>query len=419
MSTIKISKPTSTINGTIKLDGSKSISNRVQIIRALCHDDFDIIGLSTSDDSKCLHALLADLSQDQYDAHHAGTTYRFMTAFLSMRPGTQVLTGSDRMKERPIGKLVDALRILGADIHYMEKEGYPPLKIGSPSNQKQQEVTIDASISSQYLSALLLIAPSLEHGLSLNLEGNLVSRPYLEMTLAIMEHFGVQHTWTNNVITIAPQVYQATPFTVEADWSAASYYFGICALQKKSKIQLSGLHQESLQGDHKVAELYKILGVNSNWQADGTLTLEQADSDRTILDYDFIEQPDIAQTVAVSCAGMGMKGLFTGLQTLRIKETNRIAALQTELQKVAVFLTEMPLRFSPKKGQQYYMLEGKANTSVVPSFATYKDHRMAMAFAPLATLFDIMIEKHEVVSKSYPDFWKDLVSLGFQIEEVA
>ncbi len=418
MSTIKISKPTKTIDGAIRLDGSKSISNRVQIIRALCTDDFEIEGLSTSDDSQCLQSLLANLDQESFDAHHAGTTYRFMTAFLAMQQGSQVLTGSDRMKERPIGKLVDALRLLGAEIEYLEKDGYPPLKIGTPSGQKKQEVSIDASISSQYLSALLLIAPTLPYGLSLKLEGNLVSRPYLEMTLAIMSHFGIQHSWINEIITIASQEYVARPFIVEADWSAASYYFGICALQKGSRIQLSGLHQESHQGDHKVAELYKILGVESTWQEDGSLLLEQKGTERTILDYDFIEQPDIAQTVAVSCAGLGMKGLFTGLQTLRIKETDRIHALQVELQKLSVFLTEMPMRFSPKKGLQYYMIEGKANIEKVPSFATYKDHRMAMAFAPLAILFDIMIEKHEVVSKSYPNFWNDLSSLGFHIEKV-
>lgn len=418
MPDLKIQKPLHPINACIRLDGSKSISNRVQIIKALCKEHFEIEGLSTSDDSSYLKRLLSDTTQDEYNCGHAGTTYRFMTAYLAMQKGTQILTGSERMKERPIGPLVDALRSLGAHIEYMEEEGYPPLSISSPVWNGTTTVSIDAGISSQYLSALLLIAPSLPHGLRLSMQGEMVSRPYLQMTLNMMSYFGIAYSWEGHEIHIAAQDYIAKDFTVEADWSAASYYFSIVALAPDSKITLQGLHPESLQGDAAVADIYKSLGVEASFSEHNDLHLSNNGALKSMLDYDFIEQPDLAQTVCVSIAGLGTQGLYTGLQTLKIKETDRIAALQTELVKLNVYLSQMPIKFSPKKGTQYYMQEGKAEAETIPTFATYKDHRMAMSFAPLALLFDIQIAQAEVVTKSYPKFWEDFEKLGFMISSL-
>lgn len=415
MTNYLIQKPLNPINAEITLDGSKSISNRVQIIKALCKGDFKITGLSTSDDSECMKKLLSDLSQDTYDSHHAGTTYRFMTAYLALQEGEQILTGSSRMKERPIGPLVDALRSLGAQIEYIEEEGYPPLKIASPNWIANNEVVINAGISSQYLSALLLVAPVLPNGLKLTMEGDMVSKPYLQMTLNIMNYFGISYEWVGQTIAIDHQAYQPKGFSVEADWSAASYYYSIVAMAPDATITLNGLQLDSLQGDSQVRKIYESLGVHSEFSADNKLILTNSGNAKSLLDYDFIEQPDLAQTVCVSVAGLGNQGLYTGLQTLMIKETDRVAALKTELAKLGVSLIKMPPKFSPKTGLQYYMQEGAVNSESIPVFATYKDHRMAMAFAPLALLLDIEIENPNVVSKSYTNFWEDLKKLGFRI----
>ena len=398
------------IHGDITLSGSKSISNRVLIIRALCAESFEITNLSDSDDTTTLARLL-DSSAVELDAHHAGTTYRFMTAYLAVSEGDRVLTGSHRMLERPIGPLVDALRQLGAEIKYTANEGYPPLHILGRQLQGGR-VQIDATISSQFLSALLLIAPTLSQGLTLELQGELVSRPYLEMTLSIMQYFGVDHEWKDNVITVAHQSYVAKPFYVEADWSAASYYYTIAAFATSADITLRGLTSDSMQGDAAIAEIGRKFGVQTEYFSD-YVRLRRTDevAAPTYFEYDFVLCPDIAQTVSVLCAGTGTQGLYTGLQTLFIKETDRVAALQSELQKVGVFLSKLPAKFSKKTGATYYMQEGKAAAQEAPTFATYHDHRMAMAFAPLALLFDIEVEDPAVVSKSYPHFWKDIEAL--------
>jgi len=398
------------IHGDITLSGSKSISNRVLIIRALCAESFEITNLSDSDDTTTLARLL-DSSAVELDAHHAGTTYRFMTAYLAVSEGDRVLTGSHRMLERPIGPLVDALRQLGAEIKYTANEGYPPLHILGRQLQGGR-VQIDATISSQFLSALLLIAPTLSQGLTLELQGELVSRPYLEMTLSIMQYFGVDHEWKDNVITVAHQSYVAKPFYVEADWSAASYYYTIAAFATSADITLRGLTSDSMQGDAAIAEIGRKFGVQTEYFSD-YVRLRRTDEvvAPTYFEYDFVLCPDIAQTVSVLCAGTGTQGLYTGLQTLFIKETDRVAALQSELQKVGVFLSKLPAKFSKKTGATYYMQEGKAAAQEAPTFATYHDHRMAMAFAPLALLFDIEVEDPAVVSKSYPHFWKDIEAL--------
>ncbi len=415
MTVATVTKSNKSAIGTITLNGSKSIANRALIIRALCEQDFPIHKLSNSKDTVLMDGLLKSNS-DIRDAGAAGTTFRFMTAYLSMQQGTQILTGTERMKQRPIGVLVDALRKLGANIDYMENEGYPPLKIHSPDGfGKSNQVTISAGTSSQYISALLMIAPTLPNGLELILDGEIVSRPYIEMTLNLMAHFSVLHQWDGNTIKVTSQKYQPRPFTVEADWSGASYFYAIAAFAEEVDLQLDGLFEESVQGDSVLVEMMEQFGIKSTFNDTG-VHLSKIDKELpSNFEWDFIKCPDLAQTIAVICGGLGVQGLFTGLKTLRIKETDRIAALQNELAKVQVFLSALPKRFSPKSEKEYFMVDGKAVVDSNPNFPTYEDHRMAMAFAPLAQFGQINVEEPEVVGKSYPMYWKDINKLGFEI----
>lgn len=358
------------------------------------------------------------LKQDSeiYDAGPAGTTFRFLTAYLSLQNGVQVLTGSDRMKQRPIGVLVDALRTLGAQIEYLEKEGYPPLKIGKLNPEKAKgKLHISASTSSQYISALLMIAPTLPKGLELVLEGKIVSRTYIEMTLNLMQYFGIDYQWEGNVIIVPPQKYQARPFTVEADWSAASYYYAMAAFADELDLQLNGLFEQSVQGDAVLSKMMEHLGIQTNFNQHGIQLLKQGISKPPRFEWDFILCPDLAQTLAVICAGLGIEGDFTGLETLRIKETDRIAALQNELAKTNTQLEAIAPDQTPNPEKEYFRVSGQTSWSVPPCFATYEDHRMAMAFAPLAMLGPIQVKDPKVVGKSYPDFWKDLTEIGFSI----
>ena len=428
--TYSISKSDKIINGEITLDGSKSISNRVLIIRALCEDDFLIEKISTSKDTRTLKKLLQEFSTQkenevvELNTGHAGTTFRFLTGYLAAQKGTQILTGSARMKQRPIGILVDALRQLGSEIEYLENDGYPPLKISEaknnfsnlPTEQVGNKLTISANTSSQYISSLLMLAPTLPNGLELTLDGKIVSVPYIQMTLKLMEEFGIQSSWEGNTINIKPQKYQGKDFVVEADWSAASYYFSLAALADEVDLQLNGLFEKSTQGDAAIVKMMEKFGIESTFNETGIHLKKSGKANTQMFEYDFLECPDIAQTLAVICGGLGTMGLFTGLDTLSIKETDRIAALQNELMKTQVFFSKLPPKFSKKTNQTFYMTEGKATVDQ-PTFATYEDHRMAMAFAPLALLGKISIEKPMVVEKSYPNFWKDLESLGFNIVE--
>lgn len=416
MSSVRLFHSTKKINATISLGGSKSISNRILLIRALCDIKFKIENLSTSDDTQTLDKLLSENS-NHYDAGHAGTTFRFLTAFLAFKEGSQYLTGSERMQNRPIKALVDALIKIGANIEYEKEEGYPPLIIHSPSSEIKKEVNIRSNISSQYISALLMMAPTLPQGLTLNLECEIVSLPYLKMTLAILSEFGIEYFFENNSILIKPQTYQSKDYFVESDWSAASYYYSMAAIAEEAEIVLKGLNNNSLQGDAKMAEIAEKFGIKTEY-GDKAISIHKIKNHTNpeLFEYDFIEQPDIAQTVFAMCGALNTKGLFTGLQTLYIKETNRIQACKNELAKIGISLSKLPAAFSKNSSKEYFLLEGNINFNEMPHFDTYHDHRMAMSLASLALLHEITINDYEVVSKSYPEFWDDLKKCNFDVE---
>ena len=413
---IKISHPTKIAKGTINLTGSKSISNRALIIQALCKDKFEIDNLSNSKDTQTLVKLL-DSEEIELNAGHAGTTYRFMTAYCAVTGRASILSGSERMHQRPIGELVEALKSLGANIEYVDNEGYPPLEIKKGEINKS-EVQLKASISSQFITALLLVAPTLPNGLTITLESEPVSRPYIEMTLRMMEYFGVEHSWDDLVINIAPQDYVAKDYFVESDWSSASYLYAIAAISNEADITINGLTQQKLQGDSAISDMMTSFGIESTFTTRSVRITKSNNNVLPFYEYDFISQPDIAQTVAVIGAAKGTSLLMTGLQTLAIKETDRTKALKTELAKFDITFAKLPLRFSQKKEVQYYMQEGKAVSNQEAVIETYDDHRMAMAFAPLAINFPLVIQDKEVVRKSYPTYWDDLVQLGFVIESL-
>lgn len=405
MNTITI-KQKSTVSGTIDhLPASKSISNRVLILDALSGNKSTLHNLSDANDTQLMLKLVR--SADRIiDVEDAGTTMRFLTAYFSITNQKKILTGTARMKERPIGILVEALRSLGAEIDYLEKEGYPPLETKQFFSQKTDSLKIRGDVSSQFISALMMIAPTLPQGLTLNLEGKVGSRPYIEMTAALMAQFGVKCDVLEKQVIIPNGKYSPIDFTVESDWSGSSYWFSFAALASDAAIRLPRLFEDSLQGDSAIIPIMKFLGVEASM--DGGLLKLSKTAKATDLTWDFTHCPDLAQTVAVVCAATGIRGHFTGLESLRIKETDRIAALQNELRKIGGDLTE--------QGNTWTLVP----SSKLPkraSFNTYKDHRMAMAFAPLATLMDVEIENPFVVRKSYPKFWDDMKLAGFEIVE--
>ena len=405
---LHINNPSQNCLGSLNITGSKSETNRLLLLQAL-YPGLTIENRSNSDDSVAMnHALTTDSSL--IDIHHAGTAMRFLTAFFATQEGREiVLTGSSRMQERPIGVLVDALRRLGAQIAYEKKEGYPPLRISGKA-LKGGAVSLPANISSQYISALLLIAPHLEEGLNLSLEGEITSLPYLKMTLALLERVGVHSQFEDKRIKINQQrkiAYQTQ--VVESDWSSASYHFSCVALSSAGRIVLSSYRQDSLQGDAVLIDVYKKLGVDTRFENDQMILEKIKDFElpKTIT-LDLVEAPDIAQTIAVSCYGLGVACNLTGLHTLKIKETDRLIALENELSKLGaqIRVTEESLHLSADQ-------DFKANQTI----ATYSDHRMAMAFAPLALKISHQIAEANVVTKSYPDFWNDLEALGFELVE--
>jgi 3-phosphoshikimate 1-carboxyvinyltransferase len=400
------------IHSTIQLPASKSISNRALILHALSRSPYPIENLSDSDDTQVLLNVLQSLSADfntNFNIGAAGTSMRFLTAYLSLLKGKWSITGTERMKNRPIRILVDALRELGGEINYLEKEGFPPLSIhGKPL--KGGAVFLNGGVSSQYISALLMIAPSLKSGLTLHWEGNLISRPYIEMTIRLMEAFGIQTILEGQTIQIQPQPYLAHPFKVESDWSGASYWYEIIALAgKNSSVELLGLEENSIQGDSKGKHLFDEIGVQSVYTEKGVIVNKTGVRKPAFLHYDFINEPDLAQTFVVACCLLTIPFRFSGLQSLRIKETDRMAALQTEMRKLGYVIKVENDNCLEWKGER---CQPQAN----PVIATYEDHRMAMAFAPACFKSgSIKIEDPEVVSKSYPHFWEDLKQAGFGI----
>ncbi|AKD02135.1 3-phosphoshikimate 1-carboxyvinyltransferase [Pontibacter korlensis] len=402
---LTLSHPTGKLTGSIKLPASKSEANRALIIAALSGQESQLHNLSEANDTQLLQRLLKS-DAETIDAEDAGTVMRFLTAYYAITGQQKTLTGTDRMCQRPIKVLVEALRELGASIEYVREEGYPPLKISGFKGSGQKHLKVRSDISSQYISALLMIAPLLPEGLELELEGKIGSRPYIEMTLSLMKHFGVTADFTGNTITVKPQKYKAAEFTVESDWSAASYWYSMVALANEADIMLLGLKEASFQGDRAVADIMYRLGVYTEFKADGVRLLKK-EHERHI-SLDFSDCPDLAQTVVALCAGIGVTVDMTGLESLRIKETDRIQALQIEVLSMNSSLQEVT--------PEVFRLEPGILHKKELSFRTYQDHRMAMAFAPLALLEPVEIQEPSVVRKSYPRYWEDLEKVGFEIK---
>jgi 3-phosphoshikimate 1-carboxyvinyltransferase len=442
---IILTKKEKSVKGTVHLTGSKSECNRALIIEALSHGKVKVENISDAADTVTLARILnSEAGPDSYrepdaavtkedasipksaprtphskdsEIEHpkseinvgpAGTAMRFLTAYFTLQDEEVILTGSERMTQRPIGILVDALRGLGAHIEYVENEGFPPIKLKGSFEQLSNKVSIKGNVSSQYLTALLLIAARLPFGLELHILNELTSRPYVEMTLAMLQSAGVRHTWEGDVIKIPNQDFANTSLHIEPDWSAASYWYAIAALANKAELFLPGLTQYSLQGDSVITEIMANFGITSQFK-DGGVYLQKESKPLTRKIFDLKECPDLAQTIIVVCAALGHEATFTGLETLRIKETDRIKALQNELAKIGVKLIE--------KGQVYKLDCSEKQLPERIFVNTYDDHRMAMAFAPLALLInEVEIEDADVVEKSYPAFWGDLEKVGFEVK---
>lgn len=409
--TIKASKD---LRGRVMLPSSKSISNRALAISALAGRDVTVENVSDCDDTRVMQAWLRE-RPDIIDIGAAGTAMRFSTALLAVSEGVHIITGSERMKNRPIGVLVDALRHLGAEISYEEREGFPPLRIVGNTQLKGGNVQLSGSVSSQYISALLMIGPMLKNGLILKLIDKIVSRPYIDMTIAVMQSFGAKVGWKDeNIIEVEPLPYQPCSYQVESDWSAASYWYEMVALSSdaEAEILLPGLFAQSLQGDSRGATVFEQLGVSTEHRGD-EVVLRKNGKRVERLDVDFVEMPDLAQTFVVTCCMLGVPFHFVGLQSLKIKETDRIEALKRELFKLGFVIED--------RNDSELLWDGVrsqcANSSDNIAIDTYEDHRMAMAFAPVA-LKDgrVVINNPQVVSKSYPRYWEDLKSVGFEIE---
>lgn len=407
--TIKLHKSSIHKQSKITITGSKSESNRLLLLKAL-YPELEIENVSNSDDSKVMQKALVSTA-NTIDVHHAGTAMRFLTAYFACQNGREVtLTGSQRMKERPIEILVEALKYLGADISYLENHGCPPLKIKG-KHIVRDKVTLNANVSSQYISALLLIASSLENGLELTLEGKITSIPYINMTLNLLSQVGITSQFENQVIKVFPKTNALSNehLTVESDWSSASYFFSIVALSPMdTQITLSSYKKESLQGDSVLVDIYTSFGVETTFYENSVTLKKIKDLESQSLEFELNTSPDIAQTIAATCLGLGVECYLTGLHTLKIKETDRLVALKNELEKLGgtVDITEDSLKLHKCSA---------INTDI--KIETYNDHRMAMAFAPLALKTDIFIEDYMVVSKSYPTYWDDLNLLGFKFSK--
>jgi len=415
---IKLHQSQTNQKSEIKVTGSKSETNRLLLLQAL-FPNISIENTSNSDDSEVMMKALSQNPAPKthhpeiIDIHHAGTAMRFLTAYFATQENREVIiTGSPRMKERPIKILVEALQQLGAEISYEENAGFPPIKIIRKKLSKNK-VSLPADVSSQYISALLLIAPKLENGLELTLEGKITSIPYIKMTLALLNEIGVETTFVNDKIVISPLL-EIPPLgvrgLVESDWSSASYFYSIVALsQIGTEIILSSYKENSLQGDSVLAEIYKDLGVETKFENNQIVLSKSGNTNLQSVILDLNQAPDIAQTIAVTCFGLGIGCHLTGLHTLKIKETDRLEALRIELEKLGADITVT---------NDSLTLKISSVTERNVAINTYNDHRMAMAFAPLALITDIIINDAEVVSKSFPDFWDDLKQIGFKVEKL-
>ena len=407
---LHLSGPSSNLlKAAIQITGSKSESNRSLLLKAL-YQNLSISNVSNSDDAAVMRKGLL-ISNGEIDIHHAGTAMRFLTGYFASQEGKEVtLTGSQRMTERPVKVLVDALRSLGAKIDYVNNDGYPPIRVSGKKLAKNT-VSLPANISSQYISSLLLIAPSLENGLELELIGKITSVPYIKMTLGLLSEIGVDSSFEGNLIKVAPKKNIAdTNLVVESDWSSASYFYSIVALcELDTEITLSSYKKNSLQGDSVLAEIYTDFGVETVFQENNIIIKKTSNCQLSSVNYDLANAPDIAQTIAVTCFGLGMGCHLTGLHTLKIKETDRLEALYVELSKLGAIIdvTDKDLTLTPSE---------RLKSGV--EIDTYNDHRMAMAFAPLAIKTELLINDAEVVSKSYPDFWNDLKKLQISVEEL-
>jgi 3-phosphoshikimate 1-carboxyvinyltransferase len=393
----------SDLQAQIAITGSKSETNRLLLLQAL-FPNITLANTSNSDDSEVMQKALKG-NEEIVDIHHAGTAMRFLTAYFAVNEGREVvLTGSPRMKERPIKVLVEALQQLGAQISYENEVGYPPIRI---KGQKitANKVNIPANVSSQYISALLLVAPKLENGIELTLVGEITSIPYIKMTLALLNDLNIQTSFEGNVIKVYPKPeVESKVMTVESDWSSASYFFSLAALAENATISLTSYKETSLQGDSALVEIYAKMGVETRFEENKITLVKQPNFNFESVNFDLNNTPDIAQTIVVTCLGLGIGCRLTGLHTLKIKETDRLEALRIEL-------TKLGANISVTNDSLTLVASKHINSNV--KIATYNDHRMAMAFAPLALKVPIIIENAEVVSKSYPDFWEDLKNLGF------
>jgi 3-phosphoshikimate 1-carboxyvinyltransferase len=395
----------SNLQAQIAVTGSKSETNRLLLLQAL-FPNITLANTSNSDDSEVMQKALEG-NEEIVDIHHAGTAMRFLTAYFAVKDGREVvLTGSQRMTERPIKVLVEALEQLGAKISYEKEAGYPPIRI---KGQKitASKVTIPSNVSSQYISALLLVAPKLENGIELTLVGEITSVPYIKMTLALLDDLGIKTSFEGNTIKVYPKAEVTTKeMVVESDWSSASYFFSLVALADTASITLSSYKENSLQGDSALVEIYKQMGVKTHFEGNQMTLTKEENFKLETLNFELNNTPDIAQTIVVTCLGLGIGCHLTGLHTLKIKETDRLEALRIELTKLGADI-------SVTNDSLTLVASNNINHNI--KIATYNDHRMAMAFAPLALKVPIIIENAEVVSKSYPDFWEDMKKIGFQI----
>ena len=396
---------------TVHLPASKSISNRVLLLNSLSMYPQEILNLADCDDT---HVMMNALQTQQaaIDVKAAGTAMRFLTAYLAGKQGCWTITGTERMRNRPVKILADALNTLGAHIEYADKEGFPPLSING-CTLEGGEVELDGGVSSQYISALLMAAPLMTNGLRLHLTGRIISKPYLQMTIRLMNEFGVHVSEEGQTFSVQPQSYRPVPFTVESDWSAASYWYEMVALSDDAEVTLKGLFAHSLQGDANIVRLFDLLGVATSHTANGVVLRRKERDIALPFVYDFTDMPDMAQTLAVTCVMLDVPFIFSGLKSLKIKETDRLTALRTELSRLGFSLTE-------RDGQILQWDGERTECAASPVFHTYEDHRMAMAFAPVAIRFadGIRIADGEVVSKSYPRFWNDLQKAGFWVSNL-